>query len=44
MKKAKCALFQPSVEYLGHKVNSEGIHITSVALTPNECACRLYDL
>ena len=26
MKKEKCALFQTSVEYLGHKIDAEGIH------------------
>ena len=26
MKKEKCALFQNSVEYLGHKIDAEGIH------------------
>ena len=26
MKRDKCAFLQPSVEYLGHKVNAEGLH------------------
>jgi hypothetical protein len=25
-KKEKCTLFKPSIEYLGHKVDSKGIH------------------
>lgn len=26
MKKEKCALLQSSVEYLGHKIDAEGLH------------------
>ena len=28
LKKSKCSFRQPSVEYLGHRVDSEGIHPT----------------
>ena len=32
MKKAKCTFMQESVEYLGHRVDAEGLHTTSEKL------------